>query len=119
MLHYQLIRWLGETVRPSLTKGFERDVRGYEGDLLSGFDEGWVDMLKLNTKILPKGTKKKMENVIKNIEDGKITVFKGKYTGAWHDDRKKKIDLTDGFIENEDSSIPSFGYVLDDVIKEK
>lgn len=88
-------------------------------DMSAGFDRKWVDLIGLNEPILPEGAADQLEQVIDDIEAGKIRVFKGDYTGADPENSKKTIDLKEGFIENEDSSIPSFHYILKDVITEE
>lgn len=88
-------------------------------DMSAGFDKGGVEITGLNEDILPEGTDKVVERTIRNLNAGKIKVFMGPYTGVDPADKNKTIDLRKGFVENENSSIPSFGYILDDVINER
>ena len=46
-----------------------------------------------------------------------LSVFKGNYTGTDPSNPADTIDLSKGYIENENSSAPSFHYVLDGVIE--
>lgn len=88
-------------------------------DMSGGFAENGVEITGLNEAILPRGTAAKVKNVIKELNAGDIQVFKGSYTGVDPEDKNNTVDLRGGFVENEDSSIPSFGYILKDVIKEE
>lgn len=85
-------------------------------DAGAGFIEGWVEMLDLNEVILAKGTKDAIDQKIKELKSGKISVFKGNYTGVNPYDEKDVYDLSKGFEENKNSSAPAFNYVLKDVI---
>ena len=85
-------------------------------DAGAGFDRGWVEMLELNNTIAAKGTKERIEELTEQFKKGEITVFKGDYTGRNPYDPTDVIDLRNGYIENQNSSAPTFGYVLDDVI---
>ena len=60
---------------------------------------------------------------VKNYEDkksrfikGRIDVFRGDYIGVNPDDPNDTYDLSKGYKENENSSAPTFHYVLKDVI---
>lgn len=88
-------------------------------DQWAGFDEGWVAMTELNTKIAAEGTQEAMDAAIKDFSEGKLTatdVFKGDYKGTNPFDETDTIDLKEGFAENSEQSAPAFAYVLDDVI---
>ena len=43
-------------------------------------------------------------------------VFQGDYIGVNPDNPSEKIDLKEGYIENEYSSAPTFKYILKDII---
>jgi basic membrane lipoprotein Med (substrate-binding protein (PBP1-ABC) superfamily) len=88
-------------------------------DEWAGFDQGWVAMTELNTKIAAKGTQEAVDAAIQGFKDGKIDVFKGDYTGTNPYDAADTISLKDGFTENATQSAPAFAYVLDDVITVK
>lgn len=85
-------------------------------DAGAGFEEGWVEMLELNEIIAAKGTQEKIEAVIEEFKDGNIQVFQGDYTGVNPNDETDTYDLKDGYVENENSSAPTFGYILENVI---
>ena len=85
-------------------------------DAWAGFDENWVVMTELNTAIAAPGTQEAIDAAIEGFKKGEIEVFKGNYTGADPWDPTDTIDLTNGYIENETQSAPTFHWVLDNVI---
>lgn len=85
-------------------------------DAGAGFEKGWVQMLELNELIAAEGTREKLEEVIDGFCKGKIDVFRGDYIGVNPFDPEDTYDLNKGYQENEESSAPTFGYVLKDVI---
>ena len=99
-------------------KKIEKCVKGHVhgNDIGAGFDEGWVDMLELNSYIAADGSKERLEKLEKEFSKGKIEVFKGNYVGVDPFDEKNTCDLSKGYKENEKSSAPTFNYVLKDVI---
>lgn len=99
-------------------KKIEENVKGnvVGNDMGAGFEEGWVEMLELNELVAAKGTKAKMQEVINGFKKGKIQVFQGDYIGVDPEDPKDTCNLKKGYIENENSSAPTFHYVLKDVI---
>ena len=99
-------------------KKIEENVKGnvVGNDMGAGFEEGWVEMLELNELVAAKGTKAKMQEVINRFKKGKIQVFQGDYIGVDPEDPKDTCNLKKGYIENENSSAPTFHYVLKDVI---
>lgn len=99
-------------------KKIEENVKGnvVGNDMGAGFEEGWVEMLELNELVAAKGTKAKMQEVINGFKKGKIKVFQGDYIGVDPEDPKDTCNLKKGYIENENSSAPTFHYVLKDVI---
>ena len=99
-------------------KKIEENVKGnvVGNDMGAGFEEGWVEMLELNELVAAKGTKAKMQEVINGFKKGKIQVFQGDYIGVDPEDPKDTCNLKKGDIENENSSAPTFHYVLKDVI---
>ena len=62
------------------------------------------------------GTKEMVADVIGQFKNGSLTVFKGDYIGVDTDNPNDIIDLSEGFVENKDSSAPSFNYILKDII---
>ncbi len=85
-------------------------------DLSAGFENGWVELLELNRFLAAEGTQEKVNNAITNLKKGRIKVFSGNYTGVNPINPADTIDLNGGYIENQYSSNPSFGYVLRDCI---
>ena len=99
-------------------KNIEKTVKGkvIGNDIGAGFDEGWVEMLKLNDVIAAEGTKEKMAEVIDGFRKGRIEVFKGDYIGVNVDDPDDVYDLSVGYQENYNSSAPTFKYILQGII---
>lgn len=85
-------------------------------DMSGGIKDGWVRLTRLNDALLPKGTQSRVDELMQELQNGHIDVFHGDYTGKNPADPTDVVDLHTGFKENKDSSIPSFCYVLDDVI---
>lgn len=98
----------------------ESVVKGnhHGNDISAGFDQGWVQMLELNTHAAAEGTEKRMTDTISGLQSGRIRVFSGNYTGVNPEDSSDTIDLSRGYAECGESSSPSFRYVLQDVIIE-
>lgn len=99
-------------------KSIEKTVKGkvIGNDMGAGFDEGWVEMLKLNEVVAAEGTKEKIAEVIDGFRKGKIEVFKGDYIGVNVDDPDDVYDLSVGYQENYNSSAPTFKYILRGII---
>lgn len=86
-------------------------------DVSAGFENGWVEMDDLNLQAAAFGTKRAMDIAIDRFKRGTVDfVFKGDYTGIDPNDPSDTIDLRNGYIENENSSYPTFHYILKDVI---
>ncbi len=86
-------------------------------DVSAGFESGWVEMDDLNLQVAAFGTQRAMDLAIEKMKRGNVDyVFKGDYKGTNPDDPSDTIDLSNGYIENENTSYPLFHYVLDDVI---
>lgn len=99
-------------------KKIEAYVKGniHGNDVSGGFGEKWVQMLKINNTVAASGTKEKIDQLISDFSKGEIIVFKGDYIGVDAFDENDIFDLSKGYIENENSSAPTFHYVLKDVI---
>ena len=97
----------------------EKHVEGHDHgqDISAGFSRDWVEMLVLNDSIAADNTEKKMQEAIDALKKGSLKVFKGDYTGTDPDDSSDRIDLSEGYTENADSSLPSFHYILDGIIE--
>ena len=85
-------------------------------DMNAGFERGWVEMLELNAHIAAEGTEALIQKATDDFRRGRLEVFRGDYVGVDPDDPEDTIDLSEGYQENRDSSVPSFKYVLKDVI---
>lgn len=90
------------------------NVNGH--DVGAGFDEGWVQMLEINSLIAADGTEAAVDEAIEKLKKGQLEVFKGDYIGVNPIDDSDVIDLNTGYEENKDASAPSFHYILKDVI---
>lgn len=88
-------------------------------DIGSGFENDWVQILEINEFTVAAGTQEKVDELTDDFRNGRITVFKGDYTGVNPFDPSDTIDLKEGYMEAEKGSAPSFNYVLDDVITVK
>lgn len=87
-----------------------------KNDMSAGFNEGWVELLEINEPLLPDYAVEYAEAAIEEMRAGTNVVFIGDYTGVNPDDAGDVCDLSAGFHENADSSIPSFHYILRDVV---
>jgi len=94
----------------------EVDGRVNGNDISGGFKEGWVIMLGINEASVAEGTDQLIEKAIDDMMRGRISVFKGRYTGVDPNDPNDTYDLSTEYHENEKSSAPTFHYVLKDVI---
>ena len=84
-------------------------------DMSAGFDLGWVELLALNRNTVAPGTEEAMQRLIERFQKGGDFVFRGDYTGVNPDDPSDTISLTEGYRENENSSCPTFGYILEGI----
>ena len=97
-----------------IEKAVNGRVNGY--DTSGGMKAGWVKILEINSAIAPKGCEKLVQQAQEDMSAGKIHVFKGDYIGVAPDDPSDTYDLNKEYIENENSSAPTFHYVLKDII---
>lgn len=99
-------------------KSIERTVPGrvFGNDMCAGFDQGWVEVTGLNRRIAANGTESAMNRAIEGLSNGEISVFKGDYVGVDPEDPTDTVDLSQGYVENERTSWPTFHYVLKDII---
>ena len=102
-------------------KEIEKTVSGsvHGRDMSAGFEEDWVAILEINPRLAVPGTQEKLNKAIDQFRKGKKTVvFKGDYVGVNPDDPQDTCSLKEGYIENEHSSFPTFGYIIDGIIIE-
>ncbi len=100
-------------------KTIESVVSGkiHGNDISAGFEEDWVEMDDLNLQAAAPGTQKAMDTAIEKFKKGDGSfVFKGSYTAADPENPADTIDLSGGYIENENTSYPLFRYILIDII---
>ena len=100
-------------------KNIESVVDGYVhgNDISGGFENGWVEMIDLNMQTAAPGTLEAMNSIIEQFKNGNdCFVFRGDYIGENPDNPSDTIDLSNGYIENENTSYPLFHYILRDVI---
>ena len=100
-------------------KSIESVVTGriHASDASAGFERGWVEMEDLNLQVAAPGTEEAMNKTIEQFKRGNTDfVFKGDYVGVDPDDPSDKIDLKNGYRENENTSYPLFHYILSEVI---
>lgn len=102
-----------------LDKKIESEVTGriHGSDVSAGFEKGWVEMMDLNLQVVAPGTQEAMDSAIEQFNRGNVDfVFKGDYTGVNPDNPADTCNLKDGYIENENTSYPTFNYILSDII---
>lgn len=99
----------------SIEKVVSANIHGT--DASAGFDKGWVEMIDFNEQVAPSGTQEAMDDAIERFNRGSVDfVFKGNYIGVDPEDPSDTWDLRNAYIENENTSYPTFHYVLEDVI---
>ena len=100
----------GQTVESAVS------AHAHGRDLSAGFENGWVELLELNRFIAAEGTEDKIAKAVDSLKKGRLKVFSGNYTGVNPQDPSDVIDLNGGYTENQYSSRPSFGYILQDCV---
>ena len=92
------------------------EAHAHGRDLSAGFESGWVELLELNRFLMADGTEEKVQKAIDGLKKGRIKVFSGNYTGVNPRNPVDTIDLNSGYIENQNSSNPTFQYILQDCV---
>ena len=92
------------------------DGRAYGNDMMAGFEKNWIEMLDINEVVAAPGTKQRVESVCDEFRKGQVHVFFGDYTGVNVDDKNDTCNLNDEYIENYQSSAPTFNYILNKII---
>ena len=101
----------------SIESALEKKAKIRGNDASAGFENGWVEMDDLNLQVAAFGTQRTMDLAIERFKrQGGGHVFKGDYIGVDPDDPSDTIDLKNGYMENENTSYPTFHYILKDVI---
>ena len=103
-------------------KPIEKVVSGriHGTDVSAGFEKGWVELVDLNQQLAAPGTREAVDAAIEQFRrgDGNF-VFRGDYTGVNPRNPSDTCDLRQGYAENENTSFPTFHYILADVITEE
>ena len=100
-------------------RNIEKSIAGNAhgtNDISAGFDRDWTEILELNSTIIADGTREKIGRIVEDMQKGRIQVFQGNYIGINPDNPADTIDLNSGFKENENTSYPTFHYILRDYI---
>ena len=100
-------------------KPIEKVVSGrvHGTDVSAGFDKGWVELVDLNQQIAAPGTQEAIDSAIEQFRRGDGSfVFRGDYTGVNPENPNDTCNLQDGYVENAETSYPTFRYVLSDII---
>lgn len=99
-------------------KKIESVIKGniHGTDAGAGLQYNWVEIIGQNNLILAPGTQEKLDEVVKLLKNGKISVFQGNYSGVNPENPHDTWDLNTPYLENAKLSAPSFNYVLKDVI---
>lgn len=100
----------GKTIEETVT------AHSHGRDLSAGFESGWVELLELNRFLAAEGTEEKAAKAIDSLAHGRTKVYSGNYTGVNPRNPGDTIDLNNGYTENQNSSNPTFCYVLKDCI---
>lgn len=97
----------------------ENTVNGdaHGNDISAGFAEGALEILDLNQNLAAENTQEAINAAIEVVKKDPAAAFRGDYTGTNPDNADDTISLSSGYIENAESSAPSFYYLLDDVIE--
>lgn len=96
----------------------EKVVKGHVhgNDVGAGFESDWVQIIEINSFLLPPGTEEKINEQIQLLKKNKIQVFKGDYLGINPKYDYDTFDLNEGYDENKYRSAPTFYYLLDGYI---
>ncbi len=116
------INWI-----PYMTEAVDAVIKGEDieshidgtihgNDVAGGLARDWVQMFDLNEMIAAPGTREELAQTISDLKRGKIHVFYGDYIGVDPSDPSDTYDLRNEYVENANSSAPTFHYVLKDVI---
>ena len=100
-------------------KKIESVVQGkiHGTDVSAGFEKGWIEIIDLNLQVAAPETQEAMDAAIEKFKKGTGDfVFKGDYTGVNPNNPSDTIDLRTPYIENENTSYPTFNYLLKDII---
>lgn len=86
-------------------------------DVSAGFERGWVELVDLNQQLAAPDTQQAVDSAIDQFRRGNGDfVFRGNYVGVNPNNPDDTIDLSGGYVENENTSFPTFHYILKDVI---
>ena len=88
-----------------------------DNDISFGFDDNTLEIVDPNKNLMPNGAQMVIDSAIEAIKKDPAAAFRGAYVGVNLTDPSDTIDLSKGYLENAQSSAPSFRYLLEDVIK--
>jgi basic membrane protein A len=86
-------------------------------DVSAGYAQGALEFLDLNKNLLQEDVGPILENAVRTVKEDPAAAYRGAYTGTDPNDPSDSINLEKGYIENANSSAPSFHYLLKDVIE--
>ena len=100
-------------------KPIEKVVSGrvHGTDVSAGFERGWVELMDLNQQSVAPGTREAMDAAIEQFKRGDgAFVFRCDYTGVDPENPADSCDLRKGYVENAETSYPTFHYILPELI---
>jgi basic membrane protein A len=99
-------------------ESFIRGNRHSKNDISAGLEQdNTLEFLDLNLNLAAKGTQMVMDNTAAILKKDPTVAFQGPYTGKDPSNPSDTISLDGGYLENMNSSMPSFHYILNDVIE--
>jgi basic membrane protein A len=99
-------------------ESFIRGNRHSKNDISAGLEQdNTLEFLDLNLNLAAKGTQMVMDNTAAILKKEPTVAFQGPYTGKDPSNPSDTISLDGGYLENMNSSMPSFHYILNDVIE--
>ena len=88
-------------------------------DVCGGLEEGWIEMLDVNSHIAAPGTEAAIEEAAASVAKDRKEIYRGDYVGVDMDHPEETYDLKKGYQENENSSMPTFHYILKGIVTEE
>ena len=97
----------------------EQTVQGavHGNDMSAGFDQGWVEVMDLNSTLAAPGTQERINELTAQFRRGKKSfAYACDCTAVSAENPGVTISLREGYTENAESSYPSFYYHLPELI---
>lgn len=101
--------------KKSIEKSVPGKVKG--NDISAGIDQNWVELMELNRSIIADRTEEVLSQNIELMNKGRLTVLKGNYTGHSPENSSDTCTLSNGYLEYNDYSYPSYHYLLDGIMQ--